>query len=74
MGLHVVCLTCIQQIQCKRCFFIGEVLFNSNEPHFPPDIIFGDNEEDFEPDLEQMPVMYFLLNRLSNQATLNYIM
>ena len=35
-------------------------MFNSNEPHFPPDVIFGDGDIDFEPNLEEMPVEYFL--------------
>lgn len=32
-----------------------QILFNSEEPHLPPDFIFGINEQDFEPDLEEIP-------------------
>ncbi|XP_028396356.1 BRISC and BRCA1-A complex member 2-like [Dendronephthya gigantea] len=46
-----------------------EVLFNSNEPHFPPDIIFGDNEEDFEPNLEQMPSLHYWNPENGNSLT-----
>ena len=35
---------------------LGEIVFNSHEPHFPPDIIFSDSEADFEPNLEEIPV------------------
>lgn len=38
-------------------FMLGEVIFNQNQPDFPPDFIFGIQDLDFIPNIDEVKVL-----------------
>ena len=36
---------------------LGEVIFNQNQPDFPPDFIFGIQDLDFIPNIDEVKVL-----------------